>query len=530
MRIKRFLQSCAAMIAVAAGLAACQENEIDTQGDTTPKLVTDARSSYVANPVGAESIVFNVSSNMPWKITVDCGEEYAEKPWLKASPSLSAVSSLVEEVTLAIDDNDSEQERSATVTIEAENVEEPVIISIRQTGKGNLAVALTSAGTIPETGGYVTFTVTSNRDWTVSGDGWLTFDKTSGSASAEPVTVTATAQASATGRSATVTVKTDIEEKKIEIRQEGFMPVMDFDSEWNSASEGGKQRYQFYIYGGTEIYKVNANVDWEVSCDNPFAIIQKIDNTSFSVSLPFSTYFSWHQSTVTLTDKSGNNLEAKTLKIEQSCGWKADPRSGNEKVTLEKDGSATILMEKNPWGQGYVNTTSSGCRFGFGTYTVKFKELKIESGRIHLNNWGGPDGTLFFQLRVGGGNEDGNRLDTGGKIDDVRWGENDWTGIRTALNNTSFSNSNINEVKALKIQILPKEGDDSKVCFSVWADDLLLLDKAERNNVWKGLTLDEITVNRGGVTGSGVDFYLGVDGGFQGKVAIESFLYEPYGE
>ncbi len=519
MRTKRFLQSCAAMIAVAMGLVACQEDDINTQGDTTPKLVTDAQSSYVANPVGAESIVFKVSSNMPWRITVDCGEKYSGNPWLTASPSLSAVSSLVEDVTLAIKDNDSEEERTATVTIEAENVEEPVVISVRQTGKGNLTVILTSADPIPDTGGNVTFSVTSNRDWTVSGDSWLTFDKTSGSASAEPVTVTATASASATGRTATVIVKTDIEEKKIEIRQEGFIPVMDFDAERNTET-------QFKKYGETRTYYVNANVDWKVTSDNKFAKLEKVDDGSFTVTLPFSTYFADHTSVITLTDESGNNMPAKTMTISQPTGFKIDARSGNEKITVDADGAATITASN--WGQGYLNTTESGYRFGFGTFTITFSELTVTTGRLHLNNWGGSDGNLQYQLRFGGGNEDGNRLDTGGKINDIRWGENDWTGIRTALPNTSYSQSDLSGMKTIKLQLLPKDGDDTKVCFSVWADDRIVLEKAERNNVWRGATADEIAFKHDNVSGLGVDYYIGVDGSFGGKMVIESFLYEPY--
>lgn len=513
MRTKRFLQSCAAMIAVAMGLVACQEDDINTQGDTTPKLVADAQSSYVANPVGAESIVFKVSSNMPWKITVDCGEKYSGNPWLTASPSLSAVSSLVEDVTLAIKDNDSEEERTATVTIEAENVEEPVVISVRQTGKGNLTVILASAEPIPDTGGNVTFSVTSNRDWTVSGDSWLTFDRTSGSASAEPVTVTATASASATGRTATVIVKTDIEDKKIEIRQEGFIPVMDFDAERNTET-------QFKKYGETRTYYVNANVDWKVTSDNKFAKLEKVDDGSFTVTLPFSTYFADHTSVITLTDESGNNMPAKTMTVSQPTGFTTHNQSGNGSITVNDNGSVTFTMKDHPWGQGRVMTTEAGYRFGFGTFTIAISELELSAGYLNINNWGS---YCHYVIQIGGGEENRNKLDIASDSKDFYSGQ--WSG--KDIFKKIYTRDDIKSAKQVKISILPKASDDTKMEFKIWIGEELALE-VEKDNIWKNATADEIAFKHGSTDGLGVDYYLGIDGSYQGTVTFESFLYEPY--
>lgn len=295
-------------------------------------------------------------------------------------------------------------------------------------------------------------------------------------------------------------------------------PYMEFDTDWSNGKENGKQRYQFYIYGGTEIYKVNANVGWEVSCDNPFAKLDKIDERSFSVSLPFSTYFGWHRSWIKLTDKSGK-LEPVKMNIDQSCGWKADSRNeANVTVTCAESG-ATIANSSSNWYAGYVNTTSSGVRFGLGTFTITFKELNTGNGRIHINNWGGPDGNLRYVIRIGGGEPGGNKLQVGGSVNGISWDGD------VQLNPANFKFSN---EKTIRIQILPKDGDDSIVCFSIWAGDTLLLDKAEKPNVWKDLSYDEISVNRGGVKGKGVDYYLGVEAGNNFKVVIESMLYEPY--
>ena len=153
------------VIAAAAGFVACQENTVDTQGEILPKLATDAQNTYVADPTLPENITFNVSSNTPWRITVDCGEGFAERPWCSVSPSLSAVSSLVEVVTIKMKDNPTYESRTAAITIEADGIAEPTVITVRQTGQGNLTLSeLQPREEITKDGGSASFTVVSNRD------------------------------------------------------------------------------------------------------------------------------------------------------------------------------------------------------------------------------------------------------------------------------------------------------------------------------------------------------------------------------
>lgn len=527
MKIRKFMQSFRSMtvIAVAAGFVACQENTVDTQGEILPKLATDAQKTYVADPIAAENVVFNISANTPWKIAVDCGEAFADQPWCTVSPALSAVSSLVEEVTIRVKDNPSDKERTATVTIVAEGVDEQPVITIRQVGRGNLTLSeLMPSGEISNQGGSVTFSVSSNRNWEAEvsyrnpNESWLTLDKKSGEASEEPVTITATARKSdGVRRTATVVVRTELETKTIEIAQEGYM--MEFRASGDT---------EFNRYGETKTYYVDANVDWTVTSDNKFAEIKKIDAESFSVRLPFSTYFAAHDTRITLEAVTEDTpLQPQSMTISQPTGFKSDARSGNEKITINDDGSATISAPN--WGQGYLNTTTSGYRFGFGTFTITFSEINMTSGRLHLNNWGGSDGGLQYQVRIGGTNEDGNRLDTGGQIGGVLWGVNGWTGIRTKLDKF-YTQQEFSQVKEFKLKLVPKESDKTKVLFSVWVDGVSVLENVERNNVWCDATPDQIAFLHEGTPGLGVDYYIGVDGSFGGTITIESFLYEPYNE
>ena len=62
------------MAAVAGGVlaaAACQEFSIDSQADAPLKIEVDVLDNYRVNAVSPDRVVFNISSNTPWRITGD---------------------------------------------------------------------------------------------------------------------------------------------------------------------------------------------------------------------------------------------------------------------------------------------------------------------------------------------------------------------------------------------------------------------------------------------------------------------------
>jgi hypothetical protein len=79
-----------------------------------------------------------------------------------------------------------------------------------------------STMTFEAAGGSSTFTVTSNRDWTITSEEWLSASPSSGTASDNPVTVTVTALANtSTDRTGSVKVATSFDYKTLTVTQAG---------------------------------------------------------------------------------------------------------------------------------------------------------------------------------------------------------------------------------------------------------------------------------------------------------------------
>ena len=170
MKTNSILNLGVCVAAVVASLSGCyQTPEIDSQPEQEPKIVVDAKSEYTVSSTSSDPVIFSISSNTPWYIENDA------EAWCTPTPGTSATSSLTEDITVTIDDNTSDQPRTATLTITGEGVEEPVLVKITQNAKSNLTVTSPS-GMIDGSGGSVTFTVTSDLDWTItSPQTWISF-------------------------------------------------------------------------------------------------------------------------------------------------------------------------------------------------------------------------------------------------------------------------------------------------------------------------------------------------------------------
>ena len=85
-------------VVCALNLNSCQEMNIDSQAEFPVKLETDAQPQYSVLATSPRTIIFNISSNTPWKIT-------SSEEWCTPTPAMSSASSLVAEVSLNILDN-----------------------------------------------------------------------------------------------------------------------------------------------------------------------------------------------------------------------------------------------------------------------------------------------------------------------------------------------------------------------------------------------------------------------------------------
>ncbi|MBQ9193361.1 MAG: BACON domain-containing protein [Bacteroidales bacterium] len=246
-----------ASLSFLAALAACQQFEIDTQ--MTPekeyanlRLVCDAVDAYTFASTGAESATFNVSANTPWTITRSSGAD-----WCNVTPSSSSASALIADVTVSVDDNNSGEDRTATLTIAGERINKTYTVTITQSRKGRLFVTPV-AQDYAATGGPLSFTLNTNLPWEVRSDvSWLSFDRENGQPDPDgrTITIVATAEPSSVmERVATVTVVAGNDEESFEVTQKASFEMTAITGEFPGA-------------GGTQALKLRTDLPWTVSAD-----------------------------------------------------------------------------------------------------------------------------------------------------------------------------------------------------------------------------------------------------------------------
>ena len=245
--------------------AACQQFEIDTQ--MTPeqeyanlRLVCDAVDSYSFAATNADKVTFNVSANTPWTITRSSGAE-----WCTVTPSSSSVSSLISDVVVSVADNDSGEDRSATLTVKGERINKYYTITINQSRKGRLFVTPV-AKDYAATGGPLSFTINTNKPWSVRSDvSWLKFSPENGQPDPDgrTITVVATAEPSdVMERVATVTVTAGDDEETFDVTQKGSFEMTAITGEFPGA-------------GGSQALKLRTDLPWTVSADKDWITFDK---------------------------------------------------------------------------------------------------------------------------------------------------------------------------------------------------------------------------------------------------------------
>ena len=254
-----------ATLCVLGAAAACQQYEIDTQ--MTPekeyanlRLVCDALTTYTVQATRPDNITFNVSSNSPWTVTRSGGAE-----WCTVTPSSSSSSSLISDVVVSCADNDTGEDRSATLTIQAERISKYYTVTITQSKKGHLYVTPV-AKDYAATGGPLSFTINTNVPWEIRSDvSWLHFDPERGNPDPDGRTMTIVATADPSDvleRVATVTVIAGDDEESFDVTQKGEFDMTEITGE-------------FPGNGGTRVLKLRTDLAWTVSADKDWISFDK---------------------------------------------------------------------------------------------------------------------------------------------------------------------------------------------------------------------------------------------------------------
>lgn len=334
----------------------CNEEGIDSQPEGPANFQIDALDAYTFEAESPEQVVFNISSNTPWRIESD-------QQWCHVTPTMSATSSLIEEITVTVDENIAFHPRTAVLTISANSIETAKKVAITQESKTDLVVTVPSEP-IPAEGGTVAIIVRSNKPWEyITEDAFLHgASPASGEGTGEETTVMITVPAN-TGitREGSFTIRTALEESKNTLTQDGMVLRVDKENEaltfdWQEMSK---------------VITVDANIPWTVSVDEAYSewlSAEKGENNDLTVSI----------------QKANDQLHAKEGDIVLSPGAGI---SGVEPVTIHV--TQEIAFE---WGDVTHETVDDGEKITFKSAsnvftfksTVRQCHVKIEFAEIHL--------------------------------------------------------------------------------------------------------------------------------------------------
>lgn len=249
------------MLAVCVfSFAACQEYGIDSQPEAPLNIQIDAMDTYSALATSPSNVVFSISSNTPWSITSD-------QQWCKPTPAMSASSSLVAEIVVALESNPTGQQRVAKLTVKAEGVAESRVITITQVSKEDLVV-IPFDEMVPTEGGKISFNIVSNKPWKIipATQFLENIDKATGTGNEngekETISITIPANAAAR-RSGTITVKTDFQEYTFTISQDGVVIEQEEPSESGVISFASTEL--------TKVIKIRSNKAWKVKVPKEYA-------------------------------------------------------------------------------------------------------------------------------------------------------------------------------------------------------------------------------------------------------------------
>lgn len=352
---------------------ACQEYSIDSQPEGPLNIQIDAQDSYTALATSPSNVVFNISSNTPWTIESDA-------QWCVPTPSMSASSSLVSEIVVAMENNTGKQSRTAKLTIKAEGISNTKVVTVTQASKEDLVV-IPYDELVATEGEDITFTIASNKPWEIipSTAFISNIDKKSGTgnedALEETITIKVPANAGAR-REGTITVKTEFTTYTFTITQNGVVIEQEEDPESTTISVGGTST------GGT--VKIRANKEWKVEVPKEYQSWLKaeaLSDTELKITTTVNNKLSTRIGHIILKTKEVvDGFEGITFDIHQSPAFWFNGSSDN-RIIDESTGDVKIMAVAG-------NNVIANYAIKKGHLTFEFADINFNGEScLHFNLW-----------------------------------------------------------------------------------------------------------------------------------------------
>lgn len=344
---------------------------IDSQLTGTPALESDALDEYKVLAIDPADIVFNVSANTPWKISVTTDSE--DPSWCVVTPAMSSASGLVSEIVVSMETNPNKTKRTATLIITADNIEQPITTKITQDAQGNLHVEGTALSEEFDANAQTAkeLIIRSNKSWEIICDEpWVTFSAIDGEASDQLVTLEVTVAANnGLRREASFIVKTGMQEVERIIKQAGF--TLDIDEEGQNVLNSLPAQLDEFV----EVV-VNSNGDWTPETTEDWITDIKREGNKLLIKVDNNYNFGTRSGIITL---KGSSIQVE-VPVKQL---------GATLYVWEKGSKTEVeLPEGRVTEQGIMLKSSDEFRLAFpgeymrGTFTWEFEEIAINSPLI----------------------------------------------------------------------------------------------------------------------------------------------------
>ena len=313
------------LLILGMSIGACQkpddgpENETQTPesgsqnpegGETTPTYTIDIPSSEDTSPVlGTEggNVVLNFSTSAEW--TANVINTRADS-WIDVSPKSGNAGEA--KITISVGQNDTYDERSATVQIKCGSAEKNIVVTQKQ--KDALTVTK-SRFDIPAEGGEVTIEVNSNLsyDYTIDAEGakWIKETKTK-ALSTTTLQFEIDENEEVEKREGTITISSGDLRETVNIYQEGAKPTLVLS----------QNEYSVEAEGETIQVEVNSNVNVNVTIQAGVDWVKETKTKAMSTNTYFFTVdvnnsFETREATITFESENYDLKEA--VKITQNC-------------------------------------------------------------------------------------------------------------------------------------------------------------------------------------------------------------------
>lgn len=350
-------------------LTSCSDyGGIDSQLAGTLAIESDVLEEYHALATDPSDIVFNVSANTPWKITVTTDGD--DPSWCVATPGMSSAAGLVSEIVVSMNTNPNKTKRTATLTITADDIEQTITTKITQDAQGNLHVEGTALSEEFDANAQIAkeLVIRSNKAWEIICDEpWVQFSVVDGEASDQAVTVEVTVAANnGLEREASFIVKTAMQEVERTIKQSGF--ILDIDEE-------GQYILNSLPAQSKEIIEVTVNSNGEWTPETAEDWITDIKKVGNKLQLLVEPNYNFGTRSGVIT------LKGASIQVEVPVKQLGAPLYIWEKGTKTE----AVLPEGRVTERGIMLKSSDAFRLAFpgeykrGTFTWEFEEIAINS-------------------------------------------------------------------------------------------------------------------------------------------------------